>query len=231
MKRMKFNLMAVILATAGLLMSCELDNYEGPDAELSGSFIDEKTQELVQQDIIRGTDIRLTEHGYDPVANQYLNAKPDGTYMDKMLFSNMYTVQPERGNFIPIAAQDVRIEGKTTLDFIVTPYIRVNDATIVKEGSKIIATFKLEQTVENNVSRIGLYGHPNPIAGQPIRTVATEMAVNAVVDPSQVFTLEIDIPANSANLKAGEQYFFRVGALIDVPEAKFNYAPAVRLGI
>jgi hypothetical protein len=231
MKKIKLNLIAMILVTIGILASCELDSYQSPNAELSGSFIDEQTQELVQQDIIRGTDIRLTEHGYDPVANQYLNAKPDGTYMDKMLFSNRYTVQPERGNFVPVEAQEIMIEGKTTLDFIVTPYIRVNDVSIVKSGSKIIATFKLEQNVDNNISRIGLYGHPNPIAGQPIRTVATEMSVNAVVDPNDTFTLEIDIPANSANLETGHQYFFRVGALIDVPEAKFNYAPTVRLGI
>lgn len=231
MKKIKFSLMAMIIATAGMLASCELDNYEGPTAELSGSIIDEETQELVQQDIIRGTVISITEHGYDPVSPQYIRTKPDGTYMDKLLFANMYTVQPERGNFLPVEPQDIMIEGKTTLDFMVVPYIRVKDATIVKSGSKIIATFKLQQNVDNNVSRIGLYAHPNPIVGEPIRTVATEMAINAVVDPNQVFTLEIDLAANSSSLVAGNQYFFRVGALIDVGEAKFNYAPAVRLGI
>lgn len=231
MEKIKLNLIAVIIATAGMFASCELDNYEAPTAELSGSFIDAETEELVQQDIIRGTEIRLTEHGYDPVANQYLNAKPDGTYMDKLLFANTYTVQPERGNFVPVEEQEIVIEGQTTLDFIVTPYIRVNDVSIVKSGSKIIATFKLQQNVSNKVRTIGLYGHPNSIAGQPIRTVATEMAINAVVDPNQVFTLQIDLPSNSSRLEAGNQYFFRVGALIDMGEAKFNYAPAVRLSI
>jgi hypothetical protein len=230
MEKIKLNLIAIILATAGIFASCELDNYEAPTAELSGSFIDYETQELVQQDIIRGTVIRITEHGYDPVANQYLNAKPDGTYMDKFIFANTYSVQPERGNFVSVEEQEIVIEGKTKLDFIVTPYIRINDVSIVKSGSKIIATFKLQQNVDNNIKTIGLYGHPNPIAGQPIRTVASEMAINAVVDPNQTFTLEIDIAANNA-LEEGNQYFFRVGALIDVPEAKFNYAPAVRLSI
>lgn len=230
MKKIKLSLIAMVIATAGILASCELDNYEAPNAELSGSFIDEETQELVQQDIIRGTEIRLTEHGYDPVANQFLNAKPDGTYVDKLIFANTYTVQPERGNFLPVEEQEIVIEGKTKLDFLVTPYIRINDVSIDKNGSKIVATFKLQQNVENNISTIGLYGHPDPIAGQPIRTVAAEMAINAVVNPDQTFTLEIDIDANTS-LEEGDQYFFRVGAVIDIPESKFNYAPAVRLSI
>ena len=232
MKKIKLSLIAtIIVATAGMLASCELDNYDAPNAELSGSIIDEETQELVQQDIIRGTEIKITEHGYDPVTPQYIRTKPDGTYMDKLLFANTYTIQPERGNFVPVEAQEIMIEGKTVRDFIVTPYIRVKEASIVRNGSKVIATFKLQQNVDNPVSKIGLYAHPNPIVGEPIRTVATEMPVNAAVDPNQVFTLEIDLAANSSTLKAGSQYFFRVGALIDVGEAKFNYAPAVRLSI
>jgi hypothetical protein len=230
MRKIIFKLFAIIVIVAGFFASCDLDNYEAPNAELSGSFIDVETQELVQQDIIRGTQVRLTEHEYDPVANQYLNAKPDGTYTDKLLFAGTYTVQPERGNFLPVEEQEIVIEGKTRLDFVVTPYIRIIDASIVKSGSKIIATFKLQQNVENNVSRIGLYGHPNPIAGQPIKIVSAEKAINTVVDPDEIFTLEIDIESNNV-LEEGNQYFFRAGAVIDVPEAKFNYAPAVRLAI
>lgn len=231
MKKIKLNLITIIIATAGMLTSCELDNYEGPTAELSGSIIDQETKELVQQDIIRGTEIKIIEHGYDPVAPQYLRVKTDGTFTNRMLFANTYTVQPERGNFVPVEAQEIRIEGKTELDFMVLPYIRVKDVDIAKSGSKIIATFKLQQNVDNNIVKIGLYAHPEPIVGEPIRTVATEMPVNAVADPDQVFTLEIDLAANSSTLKAGKQYFFRVGALIDVGEAKFNYAPAVRIAI
>jgi|SRR5690554_763880 len=231
MKYLKFGLMALTMVASGILSSCELDNYDGPDATLQGSFIDGETQELVQQDIIRGTMVKIIEHGYDPVAPQYIRAQPEGTYVDKMLFPNTYTIQPERGNFVQVEPQEIVIKGETTLDFVVTPYIRVKEASIAKVGDKILATFKLQQNVPNNVGRIGLYVHPEPIVGEPIRTIASEMAINAVVDPEQTFTLEIDVPSNSSRLEAGKQYFFRIGALIDVPEAKFNYAPSVRLGI
>ena len=45
----------------------------------------------------------------------------------------------------------------------------------------------------------------------------------------QYFTINLNLPSNADKLKKGESYFFRVGALIDVPEAKYNYAKAVRL--
>lgn len=54
-----------IAMSALILHSCELDNYDGPDATLSGRIIDKETGELVEQDIIRGTQIEFIEHGYD----------------------------------------------------------------------------------------------------------------------------------------------------------------------
>lgn len=222
---------SIILLLTIALCACELDNYEFPDAELSGRIIDAETGELVEQDIIRGTNIEITEHGYDPVSPQYLIVKNDGTYANSLLFSNMYTVQPVRGNFIPVEPQDINISGKTELDFEVVPYIRVKDASITKTGNSVIATFKLEQNVVNNVRKVGLYVHPDPEVGEPLRILAVENDINAVVDPNQEFTLELDLPANSSILSTGETYFFRVGALIDAGEAKLNYAPAVQLDI
>ncbi|WP_214225428.1 DUF3823 domain-containing protein [Pedobacter sp. B4-66] len=223
--------LAVMIITTVLLASCELDNYDGPNAELSGSIIDIGTKELVQQDIIRGTTLKIIEHGYDPVSPQYLRATNNGTYADKMLFANTYTIQPDQRNFVQIPEQVIKITGKTVLDFLVVPYIRVKDLSIVKNGTKVKATFKLQQNVPNNVTKIGLYASSEPIVGEPIRTVATELDVNTVVDENQVFVLEIDLAANSSLLKPGKPYFFRVGALINLPEAKFNYAAAVKLDI
>lgn len=222
---------SLILLLTVALCACELDNYDFPDAELSGRFLDAETGELVEQDIIRGTTIEITEQGYDPVASQYLIVKTDGTYANSLLFSNMYTVQPVRGNFIPVDPQEVNISGETQLDFVVTPYIRVNDASVTKSGNTVVATFKLEQNVINNIRKIGLYVHPDPEVGEPLRIAAVENDLNAAVDPNQEYRLELDLDANSSILMSGESYYFRIGALIDVGEARLNYAPAVRLDI
>lgn len=213
------------------MTSCKKDNYDGPTAGLSGRFVDAKTQELIDQDIILGTTIEIIEHGYASRTPQALIVKTDGTYSNTMLFANTYTVTPVRGNFIPIDSQVVNIQGQVTLDFAVTPYIRLHEVNIVKSGTKVVATFKLEQNVINNVKKIGLYAHSDSRVGEPMRLVAAETNLNAPSDPSHVYTLEIDLAANTTTLKPGNKYYFRVGALIDAGEAKPNYRPAVRLDI
>ena len=223
-------LFALIITTFALF-SCEKDNYDAPTAGLSGTFIDVLTNKPIEQDIIRGTTIELIEKGYNPVRPQYLIVKNDGSYDNSLLFANTYTVKPVRGNFIDIASQDVVIDGKTKLDFIVTPYIRVKDANISKVGTKVIATFKLEQTVLSPLRKIGLYAHSDSRLGEPMRLVAAEKTLTTVADPNTVYTVEIDLPSNSSTLKPGFEYYFRVGALINVAEAKLNYAPAVKISI
>ncbi|SEW36743.1 DUF3823 domain-containing protein [Chitinophaga arvensicola] len=229
MNKLKYIFFATALALG--MTSCEKDNYDGPTAGLSGRFVDVKTKELIEQDIILGTTIEIIEHGYASRTPQALIVKTDGTYANTMLFANTYTVTPVRGNFLPVDSQVVDIKGQTTLDFSVTPYIRVQDVSIVKSGTKVVATFKLEQNVINNVKKIGLYAHSDARVGEPMRLVASEINLNAPSDPTHVYTLEIDLAANSNTLKPGNKYYFRVGALIDAGEAKPNYRPAVRLDI
>lgn len=224
----------VLIVAAGLmaaLSACEVDNYPGPNAALSGSFIDIETNELILQDVIRGTMIELREHGYDPVTPQYLKVKNDGTYANTLLFANTYTVQPVRGNFIAVDPQDFEIKGNASLDFQVIPYIRIKESSIVRNGDKIVATFKLQQNVENNISKFGLYVHSDPNVGEPFRLIAVENNINAVADPDEVFSLELDIPSNSSTLVTGRHYYFRIGALIGIGEAKLNYAPVVKISI
>ncbi|MCF0054091.1 DUF3823 domain-containing protein [Dyadobacter sp. LJ53] len=211
--------------------ACKIDNYPAPDAQLYGTFLDIETNEPVEQDIIRGSTIEFIEHGYASQTKQVMIVKNDGTYRNNLIFANQYTITPVRGNFVPAEPQEVTVAGETKLDFKVQPYIRVKDAKIEKSGSKVVATFKIQQTVINNVRKIGLYAHPEPSVGEPMRTVLSETEINGATDPNKVYKLEIDIPSNSNNLKTGSSYFFRIGAIIDAPESKFNYAKAVRIAL
>ncbi len=229
MKKLKNYLVALVVLAS--VASCKVDNYPAPDAQLYGTFLDVDTNEPVEQDIIRGSTIEYIEQGYESQAKQYMIVKNDGTYRNNLIFSNTYLIAPVRGNFVPMTPEEVNIQGPTQLDFKVQPYIRVKDPKIEKVGNKVVATFRLEQTVINKVRRIGLYAHPDPEVGDPIRVASVNKNVDAVVDPNEVHRLEIDLPANSNSLKSGRQYFFRIGALIDAPEAKYNYAKAVRLPI
>jgi hypothetical protein len=213
-----------------LLNACELDNYEGPTASLSGAIIDIQTGEPIQSDIINGTRIELIEDGYDNPSSMRLAVKNDGSYRHDMLFENTYFMPPIMGgNFVP-QSDTVRIDikGNTTHNFEVLPYIRVKDAQITINGLKVTATFKLEQTVDTlNVLRIGLFGHREPQVGEPMQMARQLRLINRAVTPDEEFTLDLTLRARDFPL--GQQYHFRVGAVIDAPEAKYNYAPAVRL--
>lgn len=226
MKKFSF----LLIAAAMGLASCEKDNYDGPNAGISGRFVDSETGELVQQDIIRGTQIEYTEHGFNNPELQTMLVKNDGTYENSSVFANTYTIRPVRGNFVDVPVQDINISGKTILDFTVTPYIRVKDVSIERQGTKVIAHFRLQQTVINNVKKIGLYAHQDSRVGEPMRQGDAQQDLNAVIDPNQEYTLEMDI-SNTTIFKEGMDFYFRVGALIDIGEAKFNYAPAIKITI
>ncbi len=223
------NTILIVSVLSLLFFSCELDNYDGPTAGISGSFIDSQTGALVEQDLINGSVISLAEHGYDPVGIQYLAIKNDGTYQNSLLFENTYTVQPVRGNFYPVDPQEVAIGPNTILDFTVTPYLRIENPAITYENGKVTASFSIDQTGSSNVLRVGLFAHPNSVVGHPVQLFSVEEDLNRDVARNEVFTLEIDISGNSTVFDRADDFFFRIGAISNAAEAKYNYAPATRI--
>ncbi|MFC4874728.1 DUF3823 domain-containing protein [Negadavirga shengliensis] len=231
----KINSIFYLLAVA-MNLSCEIDNYDQPNAELYGTFIDEGTNQPLAQDIVNGTVIELIELGWveNPTnVTQTLVSMGDGTYRNSQIFSGEYLVRAVRGNFHEIPAiESMEIKGRTKLDFLVTPYLRIVDPVIERVGSTVTATFRIEQTSTQDVARIGLYVHPNPNVGNPMTlTSRVESNINRLTDPEENFTLSIDLDANSNTLQQGKPYYFRIGALSSAGSAKFNYGPAVRITI
>lgn len=230
MKNIHF--LIIMIAGALLFNSCELDNYEAPDSSLYGSIIDSETGELIESDIIGGTQIEVIEQGFENPSTQRLIVKVDGTYRNDLMFAGTYKLPPVTvGNFVPQAdTLTLEINGETKYDFLVQPYIRIKDANISIEGTKITATFKLEQTVENKVSEIGLWGHTSPSVGEPLQFGKKTKKINKVIDPEEEYELVMDVRTDKDFIK-GKPYFFRIGAIIDADQAEYNYAPAVRLTI
>lgn len=232
MKTLKYIFGAFILAATA---SCSLDNYDQPDAAIRGSFYDDETGELIQQDIINGTKIRYVELGYTNPAQQSMVVKCDGTYQNKLMFSGKYDFYFEESNFVP----PIRISGRTInkgdnkLDFEVQPYIRVTGAVIRQEGRKIVGRFTIAPTVDSKVEYIGLFCHPDYAVGHELSFAKHEMKIDATVTGTKNYTLEIDLDNSdqSDKLKSGDTYYLRVGAKINATGSKYNYAPAVKLTV
>lgn len=235
MKTIK-SLTLILLGILGL-SSCELDNYDMPESSLHGSFIDKETGDLVESDIYDGTRIALIEikEEYENPQKQYLIVKPDGTYRNDLMFDGLYAVPAiEDGNFQATDSTSITISGDTEIDFDVLPYIRITDVvfTTVPEDAELTATFKLEQTVSDtiNILDVSIFAHTEPTVGKPHRLDDEGVFLGAAAVPDSTYSITWKV-GKSRVLKEEVAYFFRVGAIIDVPGAKYNYAPAERITV
>ena len=222
---------SILCGIAILFASCELDNYDAPNASISGGIYDMETNELVRQDIIEGAQIEYIEHGYTNPQTQYQLIKNDGTFRNNLMFAGTYTMHLRRGNFVPVDEFEIKIaKGHKEINFTVMPFIRIKNVKIEKGVGRVVAEFNLEQTVPNNIAKIAMYAHQNPSVGYSSKIASVERQINAVANENTVYRLELPI---DETFIVGRQYYFIVSALIDAPsaEAKPNYAAPVRIEI
>ena len=259
MKAYKISLLA--FASLFLLTGCELfekDNYPGPNAKIKGGIVDKVTGELVETDINAGatsvgsshrnnpgSNIKVYELGYSAQTLQEWVVKQNGEYQNKMVFANHYKIEFSSCNFYPYIIEDFEIKpGQNVHNFEVTPYIRVKNASITKQGDKVVAEFNLEAgDPEVKLSEIRLFAFDDMYVGQIVKYDITEgcretFATPVDIDSSVRYKLEIDWNDDNNRtqfFKYGNyDYYFRIGALATIPGKNvgtipFNYAPAVAL--
>ncbi|MEG2061509.1 MAG: DUF3823 domain-containing protein [Alistipes sp.] len=224
-----FRKCALIAATLPLfLVSCELDNFDGPDAKIYGSVFDIETGVLIEQDITSGTRICYVELGFDNPEQQYMSFMTNGQYRNNMVFSGKYDIYFAERNFVaPTKLEGYNIRsGENCLDFKVQPFVRISKVKIAHNSNEIVATFTVTPTVKAQVSKVALFGHIDRVVGQPYALDSKLQDVNeAFQGESRNFTLRLD----TKKFKKGEAYYFRVGAIVNEVNAKYNYAPSVRL--
>jgi len=212
------------------LSSCELDNYDAPDATFYGSVIDEETNQPIQQDLMEGSRIDFIESGFNNPNTRQIRFHSDGTYCENNLFSGTYEVQALRGNFFPSEILTMDIKGNTEYNFRTRPYIRINDVNVAFNDIDgiVTSTFRLEQVATNSVEAVYLYADRNVNVSNSIFAARASESVSAVVSPEREFRLEL----STDNLDSGKDYYFRVGALIsNISEAKQNFSEPIRLHI
>jgi hypothetical protein len=138
MKRIS-NYIAIIFCCL-VAVSCNIDNYDEPDATIQGTFYDHNGQPL-QVDhgagYIRIREVSWTGGADGFIGNRTLKLQQDGTYRNTRQFAGEYLMFPANGNFFPYwdaddpekdgddAGELVRISGTVTRDFTVTPYLTI----------------------------------------------------------------------------------------------------------
>ncbi|CAK7023346.1 DUF3823 domain-containing protein [Bacteroides rodentium] len=223
------------------LTSCEIDNYEAPNASIHGSILDAQTGELVGMDVQDGGELRVVELGFENPQTQSWRLMNTGEYRNNLVFAATYDIRMENNNCYPFVEKDVVVKkGDNTKDFKVTPYIRIKNPKIEKNGNQIVATFSLEGGKgDEKLSSIQLFAFSDMWVGNIVKfglsggTDKMDFAPAIDIDPSQTYRLAIDIDANKSSFKyTGKNYFFRIGAKADIPSVgtiRHNYSPLVSI--
>lgn len=224
MKQMK--LYISLLIGICIVVSCQKDNYPGPNAKIYGGIFDSKTHQLIPQDNIYGSQIVFIELGYATPTEQYMIFMQNGSYRNDLIFSGTYSMQPRNGNFIPPALDTITLPaGETRLNFTAQPYIRIKNCTIQKSGANIVASFNVVQTTADNVGSIALFADKDSTQlGSIVYELSESMDINANIDSTVVQTITIDPTAHTNVFLNGRTCFFRAGAVSVANGAKYNFA-------
>lgn len=241
MKKISY-LLFIITCTIVFFASCKKDDFPGPDAKVFGSIKDSLNGALVEQDIQSGSQIEVWELGFATPAAQFWVIKNNGEYRNNLVFSNNYDIYMRNGNFFPYTLNNVTIKpGENQLDLSVVPFIRVKNASITRNTTtnKIEASFTLEGGKSTaKVKSIQLYAFSDIYVGAQIKFTTSgtgfsqTFSPTIAINPATVYTLSIDLAANSTLFLTGRDYFFRIGALADVTGVgtiRTNYAPYVKI--
>jgi hypothetical protein len=226
------------------LASCEIDNYEGPDASFAGAVKDAATGEPVGTDILNGSTIRAYELGWETLTAQTWVIKNTGEFQNDMVFAARYNLEFINGNFFPFTVENFEIKkGENRHDFEVTPYIRIKDPDISldRANHRILATFRLQAgKPEVKLSAVRLYAFTDIYVGEQVKFDLKGSAFHQTFRPAEeitggiAYTLSIDLKENAEIFRYSRNYYFRIGALADlsnVGTVRHNYSPVVKTAL
>jgi hypothetical protein len=229
-----------------MIVSCKLDNYEQPNAQVTGRILDAVTGDLVGTDYSSGNAIGLYEQGWPTEARQTWTVKNTGEYTNNLVWAATYRIEFINCNFYPFLDTITLTKGANTVDFTVTPYLRIKTPSITYDDAtkKVTATFYLEKggTGATTLKEYRLFAFTDMWVGNYIKLAITTtdcyktFSGTGTALAATQYTLTMDIAANSSLFKYTQNYYFRIGALAVITPAtvgtiRHNFSPLVKINI
>lgn len=232
----KYYIILMIVSMLLPLASCELDNYEEPDATLSGTILDENGTPLQLEQGGGSMKLRMDELSWSKgdtsvaVIPFYLNVKQDGSYVNTKVFAGQYAITPWQGPFYPYTegGDTIDVKGKTVKDFVVTPYLNLEWVTepFINSNGFIQAEFKFTRNAKD--------GEVMPDLNDCQLYIATTQYVgknnydNQMVGGNTILTngqegTTISLITIRAVKYVGLTYYVRIGASCKDAYKKYNY--------
>ena len=165
------NNITFFVASILIFSACETDNYDGPDAHISGRILDHNGNLFNTEQGSSNMRIKMEELSWAKgdtsiaIIPTYLNVKIDGTYNNTKIFKGQYRMTPIEGAFYPYDEEGeiVDIKGSVKKDFVVTPYLEVE---WVREP---------QLTDDNRITASIIFNYNTPPSDTITRPTATEV--------------------------------------------------------
>ena len=205
------------------IVSCSIDNYEAPNATLSGKVVDSETGEMIQNGGPNGgTVIQLYEgNSLQPILS---NSYPDGHFTNAALFPGNYKLVAVGAFEMVQDTVNVKLSENTEVEIEVIPNVRLSaaitgsdatTATVKVNYSKVHADQTLEQiaVVWSTIDNPNLYTF---FGGDQI---IENVGADDLTSGEKTFTI--------TGLESGTTYYVRAGARTDAPGNYYNYSTTI----
>ena len=227
MKRHLYLVSILSVAIIALFASCEIDNYDGPDATITGSVIDNATGKPIITEPY-GFRIRMDETSWsDNPTARYIQGYIDGSFTDKTYFAGTYVATALDGAFVNSAPQTIQVSSKETakITFNVDPYVHFTNVVIVKDGENVKATFSMIKYVSTGrpMYYAVIANDKTPFFGMSNYQVSTGRLTLTESDFNEPKEFTI------TGFTPGTKYYLRVAAYCENSTGRYNYTEVVEI--
>lgn len=224
---MKLKFLIIFTAAASLFLTgCEYDNFDAPEANLSGHIVYNGQPLSVRSN---GTQMELWQDGYPLKSSIPVYVDQNGRFSAR-LFSGQYKlVRRADAPWLQQATDTIRVSvnGNTNLDVPVTPYFTITGESFQKSGNNINAKFVVNRVVPTaNLEFVRLYLGKSILTDQVKRDVRIEGNLASIVLGQQT-ELSAALPDNLKNL---DFVFARVGVKSTVA-GEYIYSPVQKIAL
>jgi hypothetical protein len=205
------------------LYGCDLDNYDAPNATLTGQLIDAETNEPMPTQIPNGARIRIYEFYKDEWSLQPYDfwVKQDGSFENRSAFAGKYRITAE-GAFAAFEPIETDISGTTELDIRVTPHLRLSVDAVAGTGGEVTLSTQLSRSANApKIRTISFMCGKTPYVDKNTFAKKSDVDVNSVSDNEIVSKT---YSATLTGLAPNTTYYVRVGALADNAGSHYNYS-------
>lgn len=145
-------------------------------------------------------------------------------------------VDEETGATKEVTYKVIHLDGDTEMNISAMPWCRVTvkDIHFDEAKQRVFAQFEVEATTNDAVKEVGLFCSASPHVSFSINDYGAKatsaVAVNRKLTEPTLFTIKMPLEVFQDS-DSGKDYYVRAGAHTSATDARWNYAPAVKIHI